>query len=219
MTAARKRTAAKSTAAKKKTAAKQTVAKRAARAPSRAATAPATPAGGDAIAINRAPVLTLWAAIVAERLGHDRAAALTLGRAVAGLNAQSKGRRLGIFASKEPAKAGHPERRKAAAPDEIELLGRRVPVVRTKDGLRASPGGKPDDPAAVERYLESKFGAALAEARAAMTALAKALPPAELAARAFALYEAFRPAVAAGAGGWGAKGTLDLARVRALAKR
>lgn len=49
------------------------------------------------ITINRAPVLTLWAAVVAERSGHDPDAALTLGRAVAGLNAQSKGRRLGIF--------------------------------------------------------------------------------------------------------------------------
>ena len=46
------------------------------------------------IKINRAPVLTLWAAIVAERLGHDSHEALTLGKAVAGLNAQSKGRRL-----------------------------------------------------------------------------------------------------------------------------
>ena len=36
------------------------------------------------IKINRAPALTLWAAVVAERLGFDEA--LTLGRAVAGLN-------------------------------------------------------------------------------------------------------------------------------------
>ena len=43
------------------------------------------------ITINRAPVLTLWAAVVAERLGFDRDEALTLGRAVAGLNAYSKG--------------------------------------------------------------------------------------------------------------------------------
>jgi len=28
---------------------------------------------GDRIRINRAPVLTLWAAVVAERLGFDRA--------------------------------------------------------------------------------------------------------------------------------------------------
>jgi hypothetical protein len=49
------------------------------------------------ISINRAPVLTLWAAVVAQRLGFAEDEALTLGKAVAGLNAQSKGRRLGIF--------------------------------------------------------------------------------------------------------------------------
>ena len=48
------------------------------------------------IRINRAPVLTLWAAVVAERLGFDRDEALSLGRAVA-RNAQSRGRRLGVF--------------------------------------------------------------------------------------------------------------------------
>ena len=51
----------------------------------------------DAITINRAPVLTLWAAVVAERLGFDPDEALTLGKALAGLTAQSKGQRLGIF--------------------------------------------------------------------------------------------------------------------------
>ena len=49
------------------------------------------------VKINRAPVLTLWATVVAERLGYDHETALTLGKAVAGLNAQAKGRRLGIF--------------------------------------------------------------------------------------------------------------------------
>ena len=37
--------------------------------------------------VNRAPVLTLWAAVVARRLGFDRDEALTMGRVVAGLNA------------------------------------------------------------------------------------------------------------------------------------
>ena len=41
--------------------------------------------------INRAPVLTFWAAVVGEVLGFDHDEALTLGRAVAGLNAYSKG--------------------------------------------------------------------------------------------------------------------------------
>src|SRR2546421_345066 len=49
------------------------------------------------LSINRAPVLTLWAAVVAQRLGFDEDEALTLGRAGAGLNAQPKGRRLGVF--------------------------------------------------------------------------------------------------------------------------
>lgn len=60
-------------------------------------------AAADRVPVNRAPVLTLWAAVVAERLGFSREAALTLGRAVAGLNAQSKGLRLGIFAPEEGA--------------------------------------------------------------------------------------------------------------------
>jgi len=51
----------------------------------------------DTVTINRAPVLTLWAAVVAERLGFEHEEALTLGKSVAGLTAQSKGQRLGIF--------------------------------------------------------------------------------------------------------------------------
>ena len=50
------------------------------------------------VRVNRAPVLTLWAAVVAERLGHDRATALTLGKALAGLSAVAKGTRLGLHA-------------------------------------------------------------------------------------------------------------------------
>lgn len=46
--------------------------------------------GSARIRINRAPVLTLWAAVVAERLGYEEETALTLGKAVAVLNAQSK---------------------------------------------------------------------------------------------------------------------------------
>ena len=55
------------------------------------------------ITINRAPVLTLWGTVVAERLSYDHDTALTLGKAVAGLNAQSKARRLEIV--EEPPKS------------------------------------------------------------------------------------------------------------------
>jgi hypothetical protein len=48
------------------------------------------------IKINRAAVLTLWAAVVAQRLGFDRETALTLGQAVAGSSAHAKAVSLGI---------------------------------------------------------------------------------------------------------------------------
>ena len=47
------------------------------------------------VIVNRAPVLTLWAAVVAERLGHPADTALTLGRAVAGSAARVKARNIG----------------------------------------------------------------------------------------------------------------------------
>ncbi len=174
--------------------------------------------GTQQVQINRAPVLTLWAAVVAERLGYDREEALTLGRAVAGLNAQAKGQRLGIF--KPPEKT--PEQARAQKKGEefrVELLGRAVPAMHTEEGIRAAEKGKPARPASVERYLESKFGEALPEVRRAMETLAQACDLDTLANRAYGFYEEFRPAVPAGMRGWGARGTLDLARITALTER
>ncbi len=168
--------------------------------------------------VNRAPVLTLWAAVVAERLGHSHDAALTLGKAVAGLNAQSKGKRLGIFeAGEAKAKASKGRPSAAAQPETILLLGRAVPVAKTPAGLRAVVKGKPESATAVQRYLDQKFGADLSTVTAAMTTLAKAVPPRQLQREAFALYESFRPRIPEGVRGWGAKGVLDLDRIRRLA--
>jgi hypothetical protein len=170
------------------------------------------------VLINRAPVLTLWAAIVAERLGYDRDAALTLGKGLAGLNAQTKGQRLGIYG--EP--AGKSERASGAAPADEEtsvaLMGRMVPAVHTAQGLRAATKGQPVDPQSVTRYLEVKFGADLADVRAALEALALAYTPDALAAHAYALYERFRPQVPDGAVGWGAKGEMNLDGILTLAQ-
>jgi hypothetical protein len=170
------------------------------------------------VLVNRAPVLTLWAAIVAERLGFDRATALTLGKAVAGLNAQSKGRRLGIYEAPAPDPGSHkattPAKRAATAPDSVQLLGRAVPVMKTPQGLRAKVKNQAESPGSVERYLTQKFGPALPEVEAAMRELAKAYPPKRLAAIGFTLYEQFRPEIPEGVKGWGAKGRLDLAKLR-----
>ncbi|HYR68432.1 MAG TPA: hypothetical protein VER77_00995 [Candidatus Dormibacteraeota bacterium] len=169
------------------------------------------------ILINRAAVLTLWAAVVAERLGYDRDTALTLGRAVAGLNAQSKGRRLGIYAEPSPEIAAHRAPSKPG-PKTVFLLGRGVPVTRTPEGLRAVVKGRVENPDSVKRYLKEKFGESLPQAQAAMRALAKAYPPERLAEIGFSLYEEFRPEIPSGTKGWGAKGRFDPNRIRALAR-
>jgi hypothetical protein len=168
------------------------------------------------ILINRAPVLTLWAAIVAERLGFDHEESLSLGKALAGLNAQSKGQRLGIF-HPSPKELKKVRGRKPSEEFRIAILGRALPAVNTDQGVRAVIKAKPIDPDAVERYLEGKFGDALPATRKAMTKLANALKPNELAQRGFGLYEQFRPAIPEGVQGWGAKGELDLGRISKLA--
>jgi hypothetical protein len=169
------------------------------------------------VKINRAPVLTLWAAVVAERLGYDHEAALTLGKAVAGLNAQSKGRRLGIF--EEPQDVQEDKEQKARQPADasmVSLLHRRVPVISTDQGVRATAKGQPIDPAGVRRYLAQKFGHELADVQAAMEALGTTHTPDQLAAQAYALYEQFRPGIPEGKKGWGAAGQLDLDQIRSL---
>ncbi len=173
------------------------------------------PSSDHHILVNRAPVLTLWAAVVAHRLGFDWNEALTLGRAVAGLSAQAKGRSLGIF---QPAPKSLKKQRSELDEGEkiaVELMGRAVPVIQTPDGLRALEKEKPAKPESVERYLEKAFGDKLPDVRVAMAELAKSLPEADLATRAFKLYEGFRPEVPLGERGWGAKGVLDLKRLSA----
>jgi len=179
------------------------------------------------IKINRAPVLTLWAAVVAERLGYDEETALTLGKAVAGLNAQSKGRRLGIYEEKiEEEKKEEKlalskvegKKEKTTKPEFIELLGRGIPAVKTPKGLRAAIKGEAIHAGSVETYLKQKFKDDLDDTRAAMEKLAKAYTPKQLESKAYGLYEKFRPEIPEGTKGWGAKGDLDLDYIRSLAE-
>jgi hypothetical protein len=191
--------------------------------------------GTGEIRVNRAPVLTLWAAVVAERLGHDPDAAITLGRAVAGSSARVKARAIGLEQDKhegggkeDTREAANRAERRAAPDRTVHLLGRDVPVVEGKGGLRALdhreaiPQGEmprsgskdhPASPAPARAYVERAFGEHLPVVRRAMERLAASLDPEELNRVGFRLYERFRPEVPAGAKGWGAKGVLDLARI------
>jgi hypothetical protein len=172
----------------------------------------------NTIKVNRAPVLTLWGVVVARRLGHDEDAALTLGRALAGLNAQSKGRNLGIFGPpKATDESGAP--RKAGLGEEfwVQLCGRPIPAKETDQGTRAVTGDQPLDPDTVRRYLGKAFGDSFGDVRAALEELAAAYDPDKLEPAAYRLYERFRPKIERGKAGWGQKGELSLDTIRSLA--
>lgn len=174
--------------------------------------------GEDTVTINRAPVLTPWAAVVAECLGYDTPAALTLGKALSGLNAQRKGRMLGIFGKPAESEGDDPPK-KAGLGEEacVELCGRSVPVRHTAQGLRAVVKDQPLDPESVAKHLTTRFGEALPAVREAMRELAASLPPEHLAERSYDLHEQFRPKIEPGQRGWGQAGELSLTLIRSLA--
>jgi hypothetical protein len=163
-------------------------------------------------------VLTLWASVVARRLGFGRDEALTLGRAVAGLSAYRKGAAHRLVT---PTRAALKDRQgdlKAGKRVELDLLHRAVPVVRTSNGLRALSNDRPIAPDVVEQYLEIKFGDALKLVRNAMKRLARSMSAPEIAAQADELYEKFRPRIPDGEPRWVAEGKLDLGRIERLGK-
>src|SRR5271168_1406459 len=126
------------------------------------------------IRVNRAPVLTLWAAVVAERMGYAPDTALTLGRFVAGSSARAKARRLGISDEKQEAEERHARAAELKPRRQtVHLLGRDIPVLAAGDGtLRAEDDGKPASAKSVQAYIARAFGDRRSEARAAMDALA-----------------------------------------------
>jgi len=86
----------------------------------------------ECVTINRAPVLALWGAVVAERQGHSSEAALTLGKCMAGLNAQSKGRSLGILRTPASTERGGTPKKAGLGEDYwVPVCGRPVPAKET----------------------------------------------------------------------------------------
>ena len=116
----------------------------------------------------------------------------TLGKAVAGLTAHAKGRRLGICKPhKERAKKGREKERGERFL--IEVCGRPVPATNTDDGIWAVRGRNAIDLDSVLHFLEDKFGENLKTVQSAMRKLSKAYKPQELAHDTHRLYERFRP--------------------------
>jgi hypothetical protein len=166
------------------------------------------------VKINRAPFLTLWASVVARRLGFDEDEALTLGRAVAGLTAQSKGRRLGIFTpSSEEEREKLREKRGEIGSGTVEMMDRTIPCVKTPAGVRALSKAAPMDPASVRKYLAGRFKESLQEIEAKLTELAGTYEPERLNEEAMDIYMRLRPNVPKGREGWGKAGLLDPSKI------
>jgi hypothetical protein len=176
------------------------------------------------VTVNRAPLLTLWGAIVAERLGHPAETALTLGRTVAAYAVRTKARSIGREELPLDRDADTPRLAVEHVTTPDLLLGKTIRLLPNADGeLRAAETDAPAEPAAVERYIVKAFGEHLAEVRAAMHVLATKYDPIELNRIGFKLYERFRPDVPAGrpAGneGWGANAVLDVDKILGAALR
>src|SRR5512135_183299 len=119
------------------------------------------------ITINRAPVLTLWSFVVAQRLGHSRDTSLTLAKAVAGMSAFAKAKSLGLAEDRET-DLGARKKSREEGQKAIAFMGRRIPVAHSPSGPLALADGKPIQPKSVERYLASKFGEHYESVHAAM---------------------------------------------------
>jgi hypothetical protein len=175
----------------------------------------------DSILINRAPVLTLWAAVVAEREGFSFQEGLTYGRYVSGMLAQSKGRSLGIYEAHEKTEAEKKARKRRdeqLGVHRIDTFGLQVPVVHVGEGENhAVSQGKPIDPGSVYSYLIKSFKgeeSTLNAVKEAMQSLAESIPKKQVGKKGYSLYEQFRPEWK----GWGGKGHLSLDMIRNMGK-
>jgi len=173
----------------------------------------------DTIIVNRAPVLTLWVTVVAERNGFTRQEALTYGKWVAGILAQAKGKAEGRFSTTQSEDHQGPpsKKRKRDDNDLVQFFGDiKVPVQKAEEGQRYAPDANGEDtvdPDDVQEYLERVMGDKLKKVQEAMQYLAKTKSKEKLKEEAYELYEDFRPAYK----GWGQKSELYLSKIRGLA--
>jgi hypothetical protein len=165
----------------------------------------------SSIRVNRAPTLTLWAAIVAERLGHPPDTAFSLAGVVAGISAPAAAGRLGMGIAEKRENTSQEAHKRAPAEQIVRLLGKDIGLMVDADGLllAARSDGKAAPSAPVRTYIARAFGDRLQEVWRAMEELAASLPPDELNRIGFKLYEQFRPEVPEGVKGW-----LHLDRIR-----
>ncbi|KAF8591593.1 hypothetical protein K439DRAFT_1380652, partial [Ramaria rubella] len=152
------------------------------------------------VVVNRAPIMTAWATVVAERMGFKREEALSIASVYTEVNATSKGVKLGKL---EERNLNGLEASEGGGQPYINFMGRRLPVFSTQSSQwRALLKGEPVSPSSAFKYITSSLRQTTGHIMGAMRLLAETYTPKELNNVAFGLYAEFRPQVE----GWGKKG-------------
>ncbi|OAX44571.1 hypothetical protein K503DRAFT_825731 [Rhizopogon vinicolor AM-OR11-026] len=161
--------------------------------------------------VNRAPLMTAWATIVAERLGFEREEALSIASVYTDMNAISKGVSLGLF---DESRKKEIEPIKDGTQPYVDLLGRR-PLYQTRtETWRALTNASPALPSTAYSYISHAFRQTTPYVIGALRLLAESFPPPELNKKGFALYAEFRPDV----DGWGKRGEVRCEQILSLRK-
>ncbi|TDL29570.1 hypothetical protein BD410DRAFT_709803 [Rickenella mellea] len=164
------------------------------------------------VVVNRAPVMTAWATVVAERLGFKREEALSIASAYTEMNAISKGVSIGVF---DDSKGKGVDLKKGDAQPFVDFMGRR-PVFTTQSGdWRALVKGQPILPSIAYSYITRAFRQTLPFVMGALRLLATSYSPTQLNAEAFSLYSQFRPAV----NKWGGRSEVRCDTILALRRK
>ncbi|KAF8238751.1 hypothetical protein L208DRAFT_1240565 [Tricholoma matsutake] len=162
--------------------------------------------------VNRAPVMTAWATVVAERIGFRREEALSIASVYTEMNAVTKGVSIGIY---QTGKERGMEAMKGGSQPYVELMGRR-PLYRTQtDQWRALSNGSPVQPSTAFSYISRSFRQTTPHIIGALKLLARSFTVQELNGKAWSLYADFRPVVDQ----WGKRSEVKCSAILALRKK
>jgi len=163
--------------------------------------------------VNRAPLMTAWATVVAERMGFQREEALSIANVYTEMNAISKGVSLGIF---DASRNNGMEAARAGSQPYVDIMGRRVPLYQMQsEKWRALSNNSPAQPGTAFSYISRAFRQTTSHVIGALRLLANSYGPQELNEKGFGLYAEFRPSVE----GWGGRGELRCDKILALRRK
>ncbi|KAL4076062.1 hypothetical protein J3A83DRAFT_4089915 [Scleroderma citrinum] len=161
--------------------------------------------------VNRAPLMTAWAMIVAERLGFQREEALSIASVYTEMNAVTKGVSLGLI---DESRKKEIETLPEGKQPYVDLMGRR-PLYQTRSSKwLALSGGSPALPSTAFSYVSRSLRQTTSYVMGSLRLLADSYSAQELNEEGYSLYADFRPTV----NEWGKRGEVRCARILSLKK-